>query len=50
MPSSTPARSHVRASIASSAAASVSTPGGQRHELYLRRGPSTSSKNAGGTS
>ena len=50
MPSSIRARSAVSASIASSAWASVRVPFSQRQELYFSRGPSTSSKNSGGTS
>ena len=50
IPSSIPARSQVRASIASSACGSVSTPSGHQQPEYFRLGPSTSPKNAGSTS
>jgi len=50
MPSATPARSAVSASIASSAAPKSATPAGQWPALYLSRGPRIRSKNAGGTS
>ena len=50
MPSSTPARSQVSASIASSAAARSSTPSGHKQQLYLSRGPRNSRKKAVGSS
>ena len=50
MPSAIPARAQVSASIVSSASASVSTPAGQKQPEYLRRGPSASPKNSGGSS
>ncbi len=50
MPSCTPARSQVSASIASSAWARSVTPSSQRQPEYFRRGPSTSPKKASGSS
>ena len=50
MPSSSPARSHVSVSIASSAAARSSAPSGHRQQLYLSRGPRNSRKKAVGSS